>query len=101
MAANDPLESQAATEVAHQTAAVQISTGMIASMSQVTARAAENFSATMDALNKQMLANLDFANKIQSQRLELDPVQAAASAAVLQQAVKASQTTPPETGTKL
>jgi len=97
MPAPDPLEAQQSIEVQNLKALGEFSNQLVAGMGQITLRASENFAATMDALNKQMTTNLDFANKIMATRLEIDPVEAAATSVMLQQAAKVAQTTPPPT----
>lgn len=98
MAAPNPEEMQQEIEVVNLKAMGQLTTQLVASFNAITVGASQNFTATMDALNKQMAANLDFANKVINTRLEIDPLEAASSAAILQQAIKAAQTTPPPTG---
>ena len=95
MAEADPLQAQKAVETQNLKALGEFTNSLVAGMGNVTLQASQNFSATMDALNKQMVANLDFANKVIGTRLEIDPVEAAGSAAILQQAAKMAQTTPP------
>ena len=97
MSAPDPLEQQQQVEVTNIKALGEFTQQLVATMGAVTGRAAENFAATMDALNKQLVSNLDFANKIMNTRLEVDPVEAASTAILLQQAAKTAQTTPPVT----
>jgi len=97
MAAPDPLEMQQQVEVSNIKALGEFTNNLVTGMGNVTLQAAQNFSLTMDALNKQLVSNLDFANKIMGTRLEVDPVEAAATSVVLQQAAKAAQSTPPVT----
>ena len=97
MPAPDPLEAQQSIEVQNLKALGEFTNSLVAGMGNVTLQASQNFAATMDALNKQMVSNLDFANKIMGTRLEIDPVEAAATSVILQQAAKAAQTTPPVT----
>lgn len=95
----NPESMQSQVEVTNLKAMGELTTQLLAAFNQITIGASENYTATMDALNKQMVSNLDFANKIMNTRLEVDPVEAAATTAILQQAAKAAQSTPPETGT--
>jgi len=97
MPAPDPLEAQQSIEVQNLKALGEFTNSLVAGMGNVTLQASQNFAATMDALNKQMVSNLDFANKIMGTRLEIDPVEAAATSVILQQAAKTAQTTPPVT----
>lgn len=97
MPAPDPLEQQQQVEVTNLKAMGELTTQLTAAFNAITISATQNYTATMDALNKQMLSNLDFANKIMGTRLEIDPVEAAATSVILQQAAKAAQTTPPVT----
>ena len=96
----DPYEVQQSVEVVNIKAMGELTTQLVASFNSITVGASQNFMATMDAMNKSMLANLDFSNKVLAKQLELDPTEAASAAAILQQAIKAAQTTSPETGTK-
>jgi len=98
MSEADPLSQQKQVEVTNIKAMGDLALQLSAAFNTITVGASQNFTATMDALNKQMIANLDFANKIMGTRLEIDPVEAAATAIILQQAAKAAQTTLPETG---
>jgi len=93
----DPQEMQSQIEVTNLKAMGELTTQLVAAFNAITIGASENYSATMDALNKQMVNNLDFANKIMNTRLEVDPVEAASTAILLQQATKTAQTTPPVT----
>jgi len=97
MSAPDPLEAQQSIEVQNLKAMGELTNQLVAGFNTITINASQNFSATMDALNKQMVANLDFANKVMGTRLEIDPVEAAATSVILQQAAKTAQTTPPVT----
>ena len=97
MPAPDPLEQQQQVEVTNIKAMGELTAQLVAAFNSITIGASQNYTATMDALNKQMVANLDFANKIMGTRLEIDPVEAAATSVILQQAAKAAQTTPPVT----
>lgn len=97
MPAPDPLEQQQQVEVTNLKAMGELTTQLTAAFNSITIGATQNYTATMDALNKQMVANLDFANKIMGTRLEIDPVEAAATSVILQQAAKAAQSTPPVT----
>jgi len=84
-------------EVTNIKAMGEFSQQLVAGFNGITIAAGQNFAATMDALNKQMVNNLDFANKVMGTRLEVDPIEAAATSVLLQQAAKAAQTTPPVT----
>lgn len=97
MAAADPNDMQQSIEVTNLKAMGSFTEQLVAAFGSITIGATQNFTATMDALNKQMVANLDFANKIMGTRLEIDPVEAAATSAILQHAAKTAQTTPPVT----
>lgn len=97
MSEADPLSQQKQVEVVNIKAMGELTTQLTAAFNAITIGATQNYTATMDALNKQMVANLDFANKIMGTRLEIDPVEAAATSVILQQAAKAAQTTPPVT----
>lgn len=97
MAEPDPKEMQQQIEVGNLKALGEFSNQLVAAFNAITIGASQNFTATMDAMNKQLTSNLDFANKIMGTRLEVDPIEAAATAVVLQQAAKAAQTTPPVT----
>ena len=97
MAAPNPEEMQQQIEVTNLKAMGDQALNLTAAFSTITIAASQNYAATMDALNKQLVSNLDFANKIMNTRLEIDPVEAAATSVVLQQAAKAAQTTPPIT----
>lgn len=97
MPAADPLEMQAQIEVTNLKALGELTNQLVAAFNSITIASSQNFSATMDALNKQLVSNLDFANKVMGTRLEIDPVEAAATSVILQQAAKAAQTTPPVT----
>lgn len=97
MSAPDPLEMQQQIETSNLKAMGEFTNQLVAAFNAITIGASQNFTATMDSLNKQLVSNLDFANKIMNTRLEVDPIEAASSAAILQQAAKAAQTTPPVT----
>lgn len=97
MSPPDPLEMQQQVEVTNLKAMGELTTQLTAAFNGITIAATQNYTATMDALNKQMANNLDFANKVMATRLEIDPVEAAATSVILQQAAKAAQTTPPVT----
>jgi len=97
MAAPDPLEMQQQVEVTNLKALSEFTNQLLVASNNIAVNTAQNFAATMDALNKQMVSNLDFANKIMGTRLEVDPVEAAATSILLQQAAKTAQTTPPVT----
>lgn len=97
MSAPDPLEQQQQVEVVNIKAMGELTTQLTAAFNAITVTATQNYTATMTALNNQMVANLDFANKVINTRLEIDPVEAAATSVILQQAAKAAQTTPPVT----
>lgn len=101
MPAADPFDAQQTIEVQNLKAMGEFTNQLVAGMNQITLASSQNFTATMDAINKQMVANLDFANKIMGTRLEIDPVEAAATAVILQQATKTAQTTPPVTATPI
>jgi len=88
---------QAQIEVTNLKALSEFTNQLVAAFNQITIGSTQNYTATMDALNKQMTANLDFANKVMATRLEIDPVEAAATSVILQQAAKAAQSTPPVT----
>lgn len=93
----NPLGAQACIETQNLKAMGEMTNQLVAAFNQITIASTQNYTATMDALNKQMTHNLDFANKIMGTRLEVDPIEAAATAVVLQQAAKTAQTTPPIT----
>lgn len=93
----DPQEMQAQVETTNLKAMGELTNQLVAAYNSITVGASQNYMTTMDALNKQMVSNLDFANKIMGTRLEVDPIEAAASSIVLQQAAKTAQTTPPVT----
>ena len=97
MAEANPASMQAQIEVTNLKALGEFTNQLIAGFNTITLNASQNFTATMDAMNKQLVSNLDFANKIMGTRLEIDPVEAAATSVILQQAAKAAQTTPPVT----
>ena len=97
MADADPLSMQKQIETTNLKALGEFTNNLVAGFSAITKESSQNFAATMDALNKQMVHNLDFANKIMGTRLEVDPIEAAATAILLQQAAKTAQTTPPVT----
>lgn len=98
MAEANPEAMQATVEVTNLKALAEFTNQLIAAYNTITINSSQNFTTSMDAMNKQMVANLDFANKIMNTRLEIDPIEAAATAIILQQATKTAQTTPPETG---
>lgn len=95
--AADPFDAQQTIQVQNLKALGELTNAMVESYNNVALNTSQNFSATMDAINKQMVNNLDFANKIMGTRLEVDPVEAAATSVVLQQAAKTAQSTPPVT----
>lgn len=97
MAAADPFDAQQAVQVQNIKAMGELTNALVAGFNSITISSSQNYAATMDALNKQLVSNLDFANKIMNTRLEVDPVEAASTTAILQQAAKAAQTTPPVT----
>jgi len=97
MAAADPNDAQQTIQVQNLKALGEFTNQLVAGMNQITLASTQNFTANMDAINKQMIANLDFANKLAAGKLEIDPVEAAATAVILQQAAKLAQTTPPPT----
>lgn len=97
MPAADPFDQQQQVEVVNLKAMGELTTQLIAAFNAITIGSTQNFTATMDAINKQMVANLDFANKVMGTRLEIDPIEAAATSVILQQAAKTAQTTPPVT----
>ena len=97
MPAPDPLEQQQQVEVTNIKAMGEFTAQLVAAFNSITIGATQNYTATMDALNKQLVSNLDFANKVMGTRLEVDPVEAAATSVILQQAAKTAQTTPPIT----
>ena len=97
MAAADPFDAQQTIEVQNLKAMGEFTNQLVSGMNQITLASSQNFTTTMDAINKQMIANLDFANKIMGTRLEVDPIEAASTAILLQQAAKTAQTTPPVT----
>lgn len=97
MAQANPESMQAQVEVTNIKALGEFTNQLIAAFNSITINSTQNYTATMDALNKQMVHNLDFANKVINTRLEIDPVEAAATSVILQQAAKTAQTTPPVT----
>ena len=97
MAAADPFDAQQTIQVQNLQAMGEFTNQLVASFNAITISTSQNYSATMDALNKQLVSNLDFANKLTASRLEIDPVEAAATSVILQQAAKTAQTTPPIT----
>jgi len=97
MPAADPFDAQQTIEVQNLKAMGEFTNQLVSGMNQITLASSQNFTTTMDAINKQMIANLDFANKIMGTRLEVDPIEAASTAILLQQAAKTAQTTPPVT----
>jgi len=97
MSEADPFSAQKNIEVQNLKAMGEMTNQLVAAFNAISINATQNYTATMDALNKQMTANLDFANKIMGTRLEIDPVEAAATSVILQQAAKTAQTTPPVT----
>jgi len=90
-------EMQQQIQVSNLKALGEFTNQLVAAFNAITIGSSQNFTATMDALNKQLVSNLDFANKIMGTRLEIDPVEAAATSVILQQAAKTAQTTPPVT----
>lgn len=97
MPAADPFDAQQAIQAQNLKAMGEFTNNLVAGMGNVTLQASQNYAATMDALNKQLVSNLDFANKVMGTRLEVDPVEAASTAILLQQAAKTAQSTPPVT----
>lgn len=97
MAAPDPFDAQQCIEVQNLKAMGEFTNQLVAGFNAITLAATQNYTASMDALNKQLISNLDFANKVMGTRLEVDPVEAAATSVILQQAAKTAQTTPPVT----
>ena len=97
MAAADPFDAQQAVQVQNLKAMGELTNQLVAGFNSITIASSQNFSATMDALNKQLVSNLDFANKVMGTRLEVDPVEAASTSILLQQAAKTAQSTPPVT----
>jgi len=97
MPAADPFDAQQTVQVQNLKAMGEFTNQLVAGFNQVTLASTQNYTASMDALNKQLIANLDFANKIMGTRLEVDPVEAAATSVILQQAAKTAQSTPPVT----
>lgn len=101
MPAADPFDAQQCVQTQNLKAMGEFTNQLVAGFNAITIAGSQNYTATMDALNKQLVANLDFANKIMGTRLEVDPIEAAATAVVLQQAAKTAQTTPPVTAQKV
>jgi len=97
MPAADPFDAQQTIQVQNLKALGEFTNQLVAGFNAITLGATQNYTVSMDALNKQMISNLDFANKIMGTRLEVDPVEAAATSVILQQAAKTAQTTPPVT----
>lgn len=97
MASADPLDAQQTIQVQNLKAMGEFTNQLVAAFNAITIGATQNYTISMDALNKQMVSNLDFANKIMGTRLEIDPVEAAATSVILQQAAKTAQSTPPVT----
>jgi len=97
MSAADPFDAQQTIQVQNLKAMGEFTNQLIASFNAVTIATSQNYTATMDALNKQLVSNLDIANKLNGQRLEVDPIEAAATSVILQQAAKTAQSTPPIT----
>lgn len=97
MPAANPESMQSQIEVTNLKAMGEFTNQLVAAFNAITIGASQNYTATMDALNKQMVSNLDFANKIMNTRLEVDPIEAAATSVILQQAAKTAQSTPPVT----
>lgn len=93
----DTLEAQQTIQVQNLKAMGEMTNQLVAGFNAITIAASQNYTATMDALNKQLVSNLDFANKVINTRLEIDPVEAAATSVILQQAAKMAQSTPPVT----
>ena len=92
-----PLDMQKQVETTNLKALGELTNQLVAAFNAITVNASQNYTTTMDALNKQLVSNLDFANKVMGTRLEIDPVEAAATSVILQQAAKTAQTTPPVT----
>jgi len=97
MAAADPFDAQQTVQVQNLKAMGEFTNQLVGAFNAITIGATQNYTVSMDALNKQMISNLDFANKIMGTRLEVDPIEAAATSVILQQAAKTAQTTPPIT----
>jgi len=97
MPAANPESMQSQIEVTNLKAMGEFTNQLVAAFNAITIGASQNYTATMDALNKQMVSNLDFANKIMNTRLEVDPIEAAATSVILHQAAKTAQSTPPVT----
>lgn len=97
MSEASPLDMQKQVETTNLKALGELTNQLVAAFGTITINASQNYTATMDALNKQMVHNLDFANKVMGTRLEIDPMEAAAISIILQQAAKTAQTTPPVT----
>lgn len=97
MAAADPFDAQQTLQVQNLKAMGEFTNQLVSGFNAITLASTQNYTATMDALNKQLVSNLDFANKVMGTRLEVDPVEAAATATILQQAAKMAQSTPPIT----
>ncbi len=97
MSAADPFDAQQTVQVQNLKALGEFTNQLVAGFNAITIASTQNYTATMDALNKQLVSNLDFANKVINTRLEIDPVEAAATSVILQQAAKVAQTTPPTT----
>jgi len=97
MAAADPNDAQQCLQVQNLKAMGEFTNQLVSGFNAIAVASAQNYTATMDALNKQLVSNLDFANKVINTRLEIDPVEAAATSVILQQAAKMAQSTPPVT----
>jgi hypothetical protein len=97
MAQADPAAQQDATAVLNLKAIGDVALNVANAFAAISQGATQNYMATMDALNKSMVNNLDFAAKVMATRLEVDPIEASAAAILMQQGVKAAQTTPPPT----
>lgn len=93
----NPADMQKQIEVTNLKAMGEFTNQLVAAFNAITISSTQNYTATMDALNKQLVSNLDFANKVMGTRLEIDPVEAASVMSILQAAIKAAQTTPPVT----
>ena len=71
----NPASMQAQIETTNLKAMGEFTNQLVAAFNTIVIGASQNFTATMDALNKQMLHNLDFANKTIATRLEIDPLE--------------------------
>ena len=79
MAEADPLSMQKQVETTNLKALAELTNQLVAAFNTITVNSSQNFTATMDALNKQLTSNLDFANKVMGTRLEVDPVESAST----------------------